>query len=544
LLWIALACSPLWADDLVGTVKDADGKPIAGARIDISTAGPKEGRGMFCPSCYLDCKKWTKSDADGNFVLENLDDTLKFHLLATSPGKATTHTDWIDPASGSIEIQLTDEAQVDEDHLLLGKVVDAHNLPVAGALVSPYGAKNKKMRWWGRIDAATEVVTDDEGRFRMPLNDDFEFLEVQVTANASPGAISAELKPGATEHVVRIPTGTTVRGTLVNAGVAAINQPIAVVQLDRGTENIFIKAVLGTTDIHGNFEFNNLPAGQSYVVFTPRGLPSSGLCVPSTIFAAGGNGGERDLGTLGVACGFKLSGKLVSTDNEPLPEDLQLALGRDPAWDLIEVPVQADGSFTIDNLPSETYSIRVNGKEWIIDEGKSNYHLESARSFAWALTKDKTDLEIPLRKKRADEAYLNPTAYWPDQVQEPPSGKQSLSGIIVDPSGNPLSGIQLIVETASYNHKYNGPRSASAADGTFSFSDLPDERVLIRIRDDNTQRVQGNRYLISFNHPGCYYPTLNQQDIRIVFDPKISLPIAELSRSSNKKLVKPKSSAN
>jgi hypothetical protein len=52
---------------LRGSVMDAAGKPISGARIDIATAAPRFGEGLFCPSCYRDCAKGARSDNEGRF---------------------------------------------------------------------------------------------------------------------------------------------------------------------------------------------------------------------------------------------------------------------------------------------------------------------------------------------------------------------------------------------------------------------------------------------------------------------------------------------
>lgn len=68
---LVAAMPPALSDDIVGKVKDEHGQPIVGARIDISTAGPKQGQGIFCPSCYLDCRKSAKTDAEGAFTLSN-----------------------------------------------------------------------------------------------------------------------------------------------------------------------------------------------------------------------------------------------------------------------------------------------------------------------------------------------------------------------------------------------------------------------------------------------------------------------------------------
>ena len=97
-LLVAVLCTPTFAGVLRGTVEDTSGRPIAGARVDISTAAPKRGPGLFCPSCYVDCAKWTSSDDQGRFEFKSVDDSLRFHLVATAPGKQTALTDLIDPS--------------------------------------------------------------------------------------------------------------------------------------------------------------------------------------------------------------------------------------------------------------------------------------------------------------------------------------------------------------------------------------------------------------------------------------------------------------
>ncbi len=88
---------------LVGKVTDQDGKPLAGVRVDISTAAPKVGSGIFCPSCYLDCGKWATTNEAGEFELKELDSTLKFRLLIASPGRVTAQTDLVDPQEGPVD---------------------------------------------------------------------------------------------------------------------------------------------------------------------------------------------------------------------------------------------------------------------------------------------------------------------------------------------------------------------------------------------------------------------------------------------------------
>ncbi len=48
--------------DLSGTIHNDNGSPLPNASVFIYTAGPKEGPGILCPSCYADCRKSAKAD--------------------------------------------------------------------------------------------------------------------------------------------------------------------------------------------------------------------------------------------------------------------------------------------------------------------------------------------------------------------------------------------------------------------------------------------------------------------------------------------------
>jgi len=80
---------------LRGKVLNENAEPLLNARVDISTAAPKSGRPVYCPSCYLDCQKWSKTDASGQFEIAKLDSTLKFRLVVTAAGYKTLQTQLI-----------------------------------------------------------------------------------------------------------------------------------------------------------------------------------------------------------------------------------------------------------------------------------------------------------------------------------------------------------------------------------------------------------------------------------------------------------------
>src|SRR5690348_10681507 len=53
--------------DLSGTAKDQESQPVPDATVFVWTAGPKEGTGVLCPSCYADCGKKVTTDKEGHF---------------------------------------------------------------------------------------------------------------------------------------------------------------------------------------------------------------------------------------------------------------------------------------------------------------------------------------------------------------------------------------------------------------------------------------------------------------------------------------------
>ena len=342
---------------LGGVVSNLEGEPVIGARIDISTAAPKSGSGLFCPSCYSDCAKTAKSDKQGRFEFTGLNPTLKFRLLATAPDMQTAVTDLLDPTQDTASITLLSfPSDTSEDRVLRGEVVSTEAVPISGALVYPCGAKTAKRRWGGRVDGAKAVVTDDDGRFRMLLTEDFVAVDVEVTAHGYPGATAEQLRPGEDSHTITVPSGTSVTGRLTFRGRPGVDRSVAVVQVNRGrSDRIFVKAVLGTTDDAGRFEFNALPADEPYAIFTPVGSGVTGPVLATTLFNAMADGATYDIGELQLRPGLTIAGHLQTTDDTEIPDEVRLTLGRMPAWDLIEVPVDTAGSFRIENLPPETY---------------------------------------------------------------------------------------------------------------------------------------------------------------------------------------------
>lgn len=132
--------------DLTGTVsvKGGGSLPVP-ANVFIETASPKTGSSTFCPSCYADCVKHSRADAQGNFKIGSLDPQLTFQILAVAKGYQPKSISKVDPAKGPVKIELQPLADADAapESSLRGRVVDASGKPIEGAVVETRGIETK-----------------------------------------------------------------------------------------------------------------------------------------------------------------------------------------------------------------------------------------------------------------------------------------------------------------------------------------------------------------------------------------------------------------
>lgn len=382
---------------LEGSVTDDRGRPIAAAVVDIATAAPMFGQGFFCPSCYPDCQKKTQTDANGKFAIRGLSPNLKFRVLVGSPGKKPVLTQLIDPLAAPLVVPLADlPKDIPGERLVTGKVVDDLGQPIGGALVECSGGKTAERRWWG-ANEVEPAITDARGEFRLILPVGYLAVDVEATADGFAGTQVALLAPRAGPHNVVIPTGARVTGQLQFEGKPAADVRVAVVQLDRNAGGFFIKAVSATSDAKGRFEFNCLPANQKYAIFSVVGEAPQKLVLTTKKFAVPADHKERDLGTLALVPALHLRGKFQLAPDQTMPDSAKLTVGRDPAWDLISIPVEPDGSFEVLGLPPESYELSLRAKGLKIDPKRLKFQtIEDGDSFGLRLEKSLDNVLIPL----------------------------------------------------------------------------------------------------------------------------------------------------
>jgi len=207
--------------DLTGTIQTKSGQPVA-ATIFIATAGPKVGTSPFCPSCYADCQKQAKADAEGKFIISSLDPQLRFQVLAVAKGFKPKYVNKVDPAKGPIKVTLDpiELAAAGPENCLHGRIKDAKGKAVAGAVVEAHGlrTRNGGGRWGSLPGVDPLAVTDENGEFLITSQKPFELMDVKVSARGLANKTFTELASGNSVHELTLTEGAAVRGRVLFNG--------------------------------------------------------------------------------------------------------------------------------------------------------------------------------------------------------------------------------------------------------------------------------------------------------------------------------------
>ena len=350
--------------DLTGQVEDQLGKPIQ-ATVFIDTARPKQGTSMSCPSCYADCRKSAKADASGHFKIESLDPELVFKILAAALGCQPEYVSKVDPTNGPVRIQLKpiELASAPPENCLHGRAVDGQGQPIVGAAVEAYGLHfHGGGGVWGALDGVDPLaVTDEKGEFVITSRKPFEQLDVKVEARAFAKKNFLELASGNEVHELKLGEGASVTGRVVRNGKPLSNVTVGMVSVDRGAENFIGDFVIGTA-ADGRFTFANLPAEVDYYIYGKMESLAPYGAIPIQKLRSGKDGHVTDAGDLVVSPGHRLAGRVVLSDGQMLPPQTRLFIGRQGAWDSLQVSLPSDGRFSVSNLPTESYSLSVRFK--------------------------------------------------------------------------------------------------------------------------------------------------------------------------------------
>jgi hypothetical protein len=363
--WIVLFVgSVAKGNDLAGRVVDFNNRPLAGATVLVSTAAPREGVSVYCPSCYLDCGRTATTDAEGQFSFTGLDPTLVFRLVATAEGHRSRVSDRIDPLTDKAQIALEPlPTDLPPDRVVRGRIVDAAGKPVVGAQVEPFGCQTANRRWWGSLPGVDSVsITNNEGEFIITAAEPAEAFDLEVRSPRH-AAKRFGLRETGKEHELDVEDGAMIRGRLIKDARPVAGVSVGLVQCDRSSDNFLGEYQIGTRD-DGTFELPFVPPNDDFYIYTTMESMKGAGALPLKRVTIGESGTIIDLGDLPVGPAHALSGRIVLTNGAAFQEPIQLLLSREGAWDSQRVMVSGDGTFRFENVPEQepvTFIARIPG---------------------------------------------------------------------------------------------------------------------------------------------------------------------------------------
>jgi hypothetical protein len=385
--------------DLTGTVRGPENQPLTNASVFIYTAGPREGVGYICPSCYADCRKCAQSDAGGRFKIESLDPALLFRILVTAPGCAPKFVGKVDPRVGplEVELQLRDISDIPAKQLVAGRVLDPAKKPVPQAVVSVTSTHIGNTHYGSPPEGTDPVtVTDEKGAFLLSSKKPFDAVDLQVEARGLARASFPEVAPGSKRHELVLNEGASLTGRVLRDGKPVKDVTIGVAGVERSMGEFVGDFVVGTTP-EGTFLFVNLPPNREYFLYglmdSLRGIGA--LCVRKIRIK--GDGTIMDLGSLQIAPGRRLAGQVKLSDNQPLPAHTRLHIGRKEAWDTsLAVELPPDGEFDLRDLPAESLTVGVALSGYRASARNASLDRLNPFGLAGRLDSDKTNLTLLL----------------------------------------------------------------------------------------------------------------------------------------------------
>ena len=343
-------------EEIIGTVVDHDGQPIAGATAHIWYAWMRVGTSPYCPSCWADCSKTAKTDSAGRFTIKSLDPLLVFRVLFVDKGYEPKLVDSDPQKHEPLKVTLNSRPAFPKDprQIVSGQVVDSRGKPVVAAMVVPIGGKDGKERWfggakWTVIDPL--AVTDELGRFEIVSGHPADTFDLEVTARALAKKKFLLVPTAKTDNRLVLTEGATVRGRVMDHGRPVASVKVGMIQAERRGFEYSIGPLEIGTDAHGEFKFANVPPDRDLNIY---GIMDSlrdrgGIC--ERRIHVGADGSETNVGDLAVEPAYRITGRLVLSDGKPLPPHTRITIGRENAWDSQIVEVDPSGEFTARGIP-------------------------------------------------------------------------------------------------------------------------------------------------------------------------------------------------
>lgn len=305
--------------DVSGQVLDARGRAVAGARV---------------VQWVYERNREVRTDPDGRFRMRLSSASGYVRLRVEAEGHAHAMLELQPPEGGSMTLE---PVRLTAENPLVGRVLDAQGLPVAGAVIRDR-----------RSSIGTRTISDGEGRFQLGgLEPEGESLLMEVGhADFAPLQLEVALPSDPIE--VRLDRGVKLIGQArKTSGAPASNVWVRLgSSFGPGTEP-------GTvSDAEGRFEFERVPAGSVHLWWWAQGLATGHRSVEIP------RDGPREATVEFVLEPERvLRGRLLRPDGEPQPWGLAYVEDRggprgEERFDSAQVWTDAAGSFAFRGLPA------------------------------------------------------------------------------------------------------------------------------------------------------------------------------------------------
>jgi hypothetical protein len=366
-LLVLLLATALQAADqprIEGVVLDSKGRPLANASVYVYTAKPREGEATMCPTCYPDCGKKARTDANGQFVIEQVNGDLLYRLLVVAKGFRPDYIKDADPLFGSTELRLKTHKwpEAAEEHKVTGKIIDPDGKPVGGAVIEVQGSRYGVYSYSSATGRAESLgATDENGEFLIHCTNDLAAITVSLNARGL-AKKRLWLEPGKA-HLIRLKRGVEVTGRLLRDG-----NPVPGVNISMNTEeresSVFLRGFDATTGPDGIFRIPNVPANTKFYLYTRmKDMAKLGVALAPQLVSTGADETVLKLQEIIVRPAHTLRGKVVVANDKPLPPNTRLNVSLENGYDNQQVTLGEDGSFEFKGLPADSVSLslRVRG---------------------------------------------------------------------------------------------------------------------------------------------------------------------------------------
>ncbi len=401
---------------VAGVVLDADGKPLADARVSY---GGASNWSMQADS-RLDS---IVSGADGSFAIEALPKgSVRFVADAKGHAQGSSEVIELDGETETTGVEVRMEAAA----VVRGRVINSEGAPVAAARVRVTAKEGGVVRRGGGV---RQSYTDDEGRYEIGelRRRTYEVMALHETASSE--IVAADL--GQAPHDVTLDIPLSIEGVIAGTVVDSAGEPVAGAQVslfpdfEKGssrTASEWRMRGIDTelTDAGGVFRITGLAADKHYKVRAVPGTSNN----PGRAWLTEGVGartGDEDV-------------RIVLPADGGIRGKVTLASGEAPAVFTVSVGWQSgtpfsskDGSFELSDLPPQSFSVVIKGPEF--DE------------------------------KRVADVVVKEGAYTELGNLTVVQGR-SVSGVVVDDGGKPVEGA-----TVSAGREIFGDGSNAVASG-------------------------------------------------------------------------------